>query len=355
MAVRGHTVAVLTFDRPGEPPFYDLDASVELRPLDIGVPGQSTPRWALFQLLPRLRRQVSAWKPDVVVGFMHSMYLPLGAAMSGLSVPLIASEHDEFAQYESRKLEALLFRLIPWISRIATTTSRQIREGFPVRVANHMVVMANPVVGPAKASTEVGQTLRAGRSTILSVGSLTDKKDHDCLIRAFALLVENHPEWKLRIVGEGVLRPTLEATIRELQLSESVSLPGSTPDVEAEYQNANIFAMPSRSESFGLVTAEALAYGLPVVGFADCPGTNELVQHGTNGLLVEGHDRSRALAHGLDLLMVDEPFRRELGRNGPPSVEAYGLPAALDRWEQLLRSLSTHPAPRKLRKCGRRQ
>jgi glycosyltransferase involved in cell wall biosynthesis len=84
------------------------------------------------------------------------------------------------------------------------------------------------------------------------------------------------------------------------------------------------------------VTAEALAHGLPAVGFADCPGTNELIVHGSNGILVAGGERVRALGTALRLLMNSPTLRVELGRNGPGSVLRFSLDAITDRWEALL-------------------
>ena len=104
---------------------------------------------------------------------------------------------------------------------------------------------------------------------------------------------------------------------------------------------ASLGAAPSPYESFGLATAEALAAEVPAVGFADSPGTNEIIQDNVNGLLVSGPDRVEALANGLARLMVDEKLRRKLGKAGPASVAKYGVEPVTDQWEDLLRSIAT--------------
>ena len=81
------------------------------------------------------------------------------------------------------------------------------------------------------------------------------------------------------------------------------------------------------------MTAEALAAGRPVVGFADRPGTSELVQHGVNGLLVDmTHDRPGSFADALRQLIADQELRARLGQAGPASVARFsGFPADIDR------------------------
>lgn len=94
--------------------------------------------------------------------------------------------------------------------------------------------------------------------------------------------------------------------------------------------------MSSVYESFGLATAEALAHGLPAVGFADCPGTNELIESGINGILVSGDDRVEALAAGLETAMGDPQLRQRMSARGPDSVAEFSVEHIVDRWEGLL-------------------
>ena len=119
-------------------------------------------------------------------------------------------------------------------------------------------------------------------------------------------------------------------------LDGRVDLPGLIADIRREYAAADIFVMPSTYESFGIATAEALASGIPAIGFADCPGTNELIRDEVNGLLIKGPDRARALAEGLARLMTDDGLRSQLGDGAPASVARYSLKSVADAWERLL-------------------
>jgi glycosyltransferase involved in cell wall biosynthesis len=341
LAARGHDVVIASYDRPGVPDFYEVHASIERIRLDIG----STRPATLAETLRRmrgLRRLALRLRPDVAIGFMHSIYVPMGIALLGTGIPVVASEHIVFGHYGDKPLQNALLRLTPSFVAGMTAISERVLDTFPPGMKPRMTVVPNPVTtAPARLADTVG----SGRRILLSVGRLTDQKDHATLISAFALLAGDHPEWDLRIVGEGDLRPMLEARIAAAGLGDRIFLPGSTHDIAAEYSAAQIFVMPSTYESFGLVTAEALAHGLPAIGFADCPGTNELIVDGVNGLLVSGSNRPAALAEGLGRLIRDPALRDSMAAAAPASVRQFALDPIVDRWEDLLSSIVQAPRP----------
>lgn len=336
LAARGHDVAVLTFEAPGGRPFYALDAAVERIGLGIGsTTGPATPV-ATLQRMVALRRRVRRHRPDVAIGFMHSMFLPLAAALAGSGIPVVASEHIVPEHYRSRPLQALLLRLAPPLLARMTCVTEAAASKYPPALRRRIEVVPNPLTLASDAQADVAPEA-GGPSTLLTVGRLTAQKDHETLIRAFALLAPRMPGWRLRIVGDGELRGRLEALVGELGLAGRVELPGSSADIASEYLAAQLFVMPSRYESFGLATAEALAYGLPAVGFRDCPGTNELIEDGVNGVLVDPvPSRPEALAQALEGLMLDAGRRRRLAGDGAAIRARYGAAAVLDRWERLL-------------------
>lgn len=286
LAARGHDVSVLTFEAPGGRSFYPLREGVRRIELGIGsTTGRATVGATLWRMAA-LRARVREHRPDLAIGFMHSMFIPLGAALAGTGIPVIASEHTVPQYYQSRPLQGLLLRAAPLLVAAMTCVSEQARNKYPPALRRLIEVVPNPLTITAGGRASV--TAAAGPNILLTVGRLTALKDHETLIRAFALLTPAAPEWKLRIVGDGELRQSLVGLVQSLGLAGRVELPGSIADIAGEYLAAQLYATPSRYESFGLATAEALAYGLPAVGFDDCPGTNELIQHEVNGVLVAG-------------------------------------------------------------------
>ena len=335
LARRGHEVAVMTFDRPDTPSFYPLDRGI--RRLDIGVGDAGPPARVseILRLMMSLRCVVGSERPQVIVGFMHSMFVPLALALVGLGIPVVGSEHIVPEHYRSRPLELALFLIsAPFLGKV-TVLSETIRDRYPRSIRRRMVTIPNPVI-PA-----TGQARPAGdkpRRVLLSVGRLEAQKDHATLLSAFARLVDVWPEWDLRILGEGSLRGELSAQVEALGLADRVALPGVTRDIAAEYRGADVFVLPSRYEALGLVTAEAMSYGLPVVGFADCPGTNELIKDGSSGyLVVPGDERAESLARALAQLFVDPALRYRMGEAGARAVARMASIASVgERWDTML-------------------
>jgi glycosyltransferase involved in cell wall biosynthesis len=332
LAARGHEVAILSFDPPGGHGFYPLDSRVHRIALGLGDVTKPSTFAESFGRIPALRKAIVPERPDVAIGFMHSMFVPLAFALQGTGIPVIASEHIVPHHYRRRQIQFVLLCAAAGIVQCITVTSAAVKKLYPAFMRKKIVPVANPVSLAARQADPAGPS----RRVILNVGRLDPQKGQDILIDAFATLAPRFPDWHVRIVGEGALKAKLEEKIAALQLQNRVVLAGTSSNIAEEYAAAQLFAMPSLYESFGLATAEAMASGLPVAGFADCPGTNELVRDGENGLLARGRDRTAAFAATLEKLMADESMRVRLGRNGMTVAGAYRPDAILDQWETLI-------------------
>ena len=333
LARRGHAVRVVTFDPVGAAAFYPTAPELDVVRLGIGDVRGSAGIGLSLRRLPPLRRALTQHRPDIAVPFMHSMYVPAALALAGTAIPVVAVEQNVAANFDHRA---------PWhrVARDAirplvaawTIPTETARGTYPPAMRDRLRVLPNPVP-PVPA----GDPERA--PVVLAAGRLEAQKDHATLIAAFARLAPEFPDWRLVIVGDGPLRPALEQQVRELALGTRVTLEPVRPDLLDLMGRAAVFALPSIYESFGLVTAEALSAGTPVVAFADCPGTRELVADGRNGLLVEGPDRVAALAAGLRALLGDAGLRATLGAAGPASMARLVVPRVADAWEAFLREV----------------
>jgi glycosyltransferase involved in cell wall biosynthesis len=178
--------------------------------------------------------------------------------------------------------------------------------------------------------------------TVIAVGRLAPVKRHDLLIDAWSRIAGDFPDWTLRIFGIGPSRDALEGQIRKLGLADKVLLMGHTDAIQAEYLSASVLCHPAEYEGWGLAVTEALAAGLVPVGFADCPGVNQLIRDGENGVLVDpGSDggreaRTDAFACALSGLLADPERRKSLGAAGPASMQAFAPERVADLWEEIL-------------------
>jgi glycosyltransferase involved in cell wall biosynthesis len=171
--------------------------------------------------------------------------------------------------------------------------------------------------------------------TVIAAGRVRHQKDFRRMVNAFALVAAKHPDWQLKIFGDGPNRERLENLVIELGLQANVFFPGPVKNIGAELAAASVYALSSRREGFPMVLLEAMSKGLPVVSF-DCPtGPREIVRNEENGLLVP-HQDVEALAAGINRMIEDEELRRRCGRGAVETAARYTIDVIGARWEELL-------------------
>jgi phosphatidylinositol alpha-1,6-mannosyltransferase len=188
---------------------------------------------------------------------------------------------------------------------------------------------------------------RAARPTIVTVSRLRDAyKGHDVVLEALPRVRERVPDVRWVIVGEGPLRPSLEAEVARRSLGGAVEFAGAASDQERDawLDRASVFAMPSRTppgsmsgEGFGIVFLEAGAHGLPVLA-GNVGGALDAVAHGKTGLLVDPTDPA-AVAAGLTRLLVDRELAANLARAGMERADHFAWPRISARVQTELLSL----------------
>ncbi|MDO8910059.1 MAG: glycosyltransferase family 4 protein [Pseudohongiella sp.] len=162
---------------------------------------------------------------------------------------------------------------------------------------------------------------------LLTVATLIQRKAHDVLIDALSRLT--YLDWSARFVGGDQFDPEWAAFLKKrtetLGLAERISFVGNVSDLNPEYANADVFVLPSRFEGYGMVFAEALAAGLPIVA-ARAGAVPDVVPE-TAGMLIPPDDATR-LAFALHT-MLTEPQQYQALRLG-----AQQAAASLPDWQQ---------------------
>jgi glycosyltransferase involved in cell wall biosynthesis len=147
-------------------------------------------------------------------------------------------------------------------------------------------------------------------------------KGADELIAAVAQLRPKFPNLHLVLIGQGDDLVRLKTLAAKVSTTDTVHfIQGiSREGLAACYARADIFALPSTGEGFGLVFLEAMAFGKPIVAAA-AGGATDLVENEVNGLLVPAHNPEQ-LANALARLLNDEAFRSALGRRGLEKIHS---------------------------------
>lgn len=186
---------------------------------------------------------------------------------------------------------------------------------------------------------------RDGDSPVLvgTVGHLAPIKGHDVFVRAAALICAHSRDVRFVIIGEDKSpqmdhRRSLETLIAELDVSESVAMPGWLDDIPSALSSLTLFVSAARSEPFGLSIVEAMAAGLPIVATAS-EGAVEIIEDGVSGKLVPVDDAD-SLAKAIDDLLDDRVERSRLGRNAQLAArEHYSLARMASETERVYREV----------------
>lgn len=366
LVARGYDVTCIHDEKRTGKPFYRLDPRIEL----INLHRQAHPRahrrltrLGSVRMLPETVRNRIAWttehgptveqlntyftfaRPDVAISFLPPANTPALLASVGTDVKVIPTNHNVPAEdYQNparwsanpvdrqRRLEAL--RHAAAIHVIFPVFG----EWFPADLQAKITAIPNYVskdilrVEPAATREKI----------ILGVGRLAGVKNYATLIKAWALIADKHPDWKVMIYGIGPDKNALKAEIETLKLKDSFILAGHKSNLGEEYSRMSIFCHPAHFEGFGLSPAEALALGMPVVAFSDCPGVNQFVRDGYNGLLADRQGGPESLAAALDRLIVDDSLRQELAGNAPQSVSGFTEESFANAWVEVIERV-THP------------
>ncbi|MBN2560135.1 MAG: glycosyltransferase family 4 protein [Phycisphaerae bacterium] len=186
---------------------------------------------------------------------------------------------------------------------------------------------------------------------LIFVGRLVPIKRPDVLLAVIAKVVPKRPDLRVVVVGDGPLRPELEARAVELGIAENVSFVGHRSDVKSWYSQARIFVLTSDSEGLPLSATEAMTAGLPVV-VSDVGDLGDLVRDGVNGYRPRRRD-VEGFASRIVELLADEKKQQAFSEQARRSATAYSVDSMRRRWDRLLGDLTRPRARPRARRAHR--
>jgi glycosyltransferase involved in cell wall biosynthesis len=191
-----------------------------------------------------------------------------------------------------------------------------------------------------------GEPSQLDAKAVVAAGRLEASKGFDLLIEAWSKVAPRHPDWQLRIFGEGVLHGRLSKQIDRLGLTDKVELMGFTTQLQKEMVDSSLFVLSSRAEGYPMVLLEAMGCGVPLVS-TDCPagGPRDIIEEGVDGFLVPNEDvdgLAEAINRALDL---DPEARRRMGRAALAKAQERTQVAVARKWSALFTDLENSKRP----------
>jgi phosphatidyl-myo-inositol dimannoside synthase len=323
---------VLTLSAPGAADF-DRESGCAVRRVGAGALPRSV-RGALLNgvaFADALR-----FRPDVTL-CVHIVASPsAGAVRAVLGTPNVQIFHAE--EIGTRpKLAAFAVRHADEVVAVSRYTARLI-AAIGTRPAS-MRLISPGVDIPSDPSP-----LDVDRPTFITVARLEERyKGHDVLVRALALVRAKVPDVQWVVIGDGSLRPGIEALARAYGVLDAIAFLGTVPDEQRNewLRRAHLLAMPSRlpaggfaGEGFGIAFLEAGAYGKPVVA-GNVGGAMDSVSDGETGLLVDPVDPV-AVAEAISRLLLDRGLAARLGAAGQRRAQGFAWPVIVDKLEAVL-------------------
>ena len=173
---------------------------------------------------------------------------------------------------------------------------------------------------------------------IICVGRLTRQKGFDYLIKAWALIANKYPEWKIDIFGSGDLEDFLIQMIDNYNLKESITINKPTSNIFEEYDRSSIYILSSRYEGFCLVLLEAMSFGIPCISF-NCPhGPSDMITNGEEGILVPVGDINK-LAESIEWMITHKEERERMSQNSREKVKYYLAENIMPQWVELFNKI----------------
>lgn len=280
------------------------------------------------------KKILEGFKPDVV--HAHMVHANIFARISRIfiAVPkLICTAHNS---NEGGQLRMFAYKVTNRLSNLNTNVSDEASKSLIEKGAfnkNNLITVYNGI--DLKKFNKKDQNLKLNDHVInfICVGRFNEQKDYPNLFRAIVLLKDKLQNFKFSIVGDGELRPELEALIESLNLSHYIELLGKRNDIPNLLNAADFFVLPSKHEGLPTVVIEAMACHTFVVA-TDCGGSAEIM--GNTGILVQPQN-SKKLANALEkALSLSQDVIQENNDKARNRIEKlFSLETSVDKWLEI--------------------
>lgn len=326
----GYEVHLLSLNETGKEPFFSFSKNIKFYSFEVG--GNSISYFSQYK--KNIQKIVTEVQPDIISvcddalkGFLLPRIINTKAKWIHEShASVVLGDHGKGVSFTKKVQHQLKQFLGKAFSKIILLTQGNKKEW----ALNNLVIIPNPL--PFQ-TTDIS---KLQNKKIIAVGSYSYNKGYDLLLKIWARIEKNFPEWQLNIYGRGT-NENLQLEAEQLHL-KNIHFHDPVPNIQNQYMVSSIFVLPSRSEGFGMVLIEAMSCGVPVISF-DCPnGPKDIITNGEDGFLIENGNIEEFAAQ-LEILIADFDLRQEMGSTAKQNSKNYEARVIVKQWDELFKSL----------------
>ncbi len=288
--------------------------------VNIYVLSSSSARWSFFKFI-KLCRFIRDGKYDIVHSHLFPTQYYIGFCKLFLpkKVKIVTTEHNTTNTrrkfFITRFIDRKIYNLYDYIFFISDGVKKHFNKDYTtVKIPQKVIYNGIPLIKfKSKGSHNSDDKIK-----LIMVGSFSNQKDHETLIKALSLLPDSYT---LSLIGEGKNLDKIKKMVEGLNMAKRVFFKGFVNNVEECYRKHDIFILSSHWEGFGLVVVEAMASGLPVIA-SDVAGLKEVVKGA--GLLFTQGNHTELVKH-IKKITMDDAFKKDLINKGYERAKKYSI------------------------------
>lgn len=278
-----------------------------------------------------MRKYIKRNSIDVVISFLPRASWYSAISTIGLKSKLIISERNDPNSIYKSTFQKKMYKMIYNMSDGAVFQTNDAKMFFSKKVQNNSVVISNPVNDTFFDNIKVEKRLK----NIVSVGRLSEQKNHKLLIAAFSDFSKEYKDYKLIIYGDGPLRDELENQIKNLKLKNKVILAGIENNIKEKIYNASMFVFTSDYEGMPNALMEAMTLGIPCIS-TDCPcgGPREIIDDDVDGILVHVNNKDEIVSAMKEI--IEENLFDSFSEKAKKKMKNYKIDVINKKWKQYI-------------------
>lgn len=308
--------------------FFEIDKNIKITHGNMKYPKYKNKLKQIHEMDINIRKVLKHKEADIILTFFGDISMSVLRNKKHYKSKIVITEHIDYFECskKGRIIRNLLYRKADALV-VLTKESNRLYSRF----------IKNVITIPNALSFTTEKKSNSYNKKVIAVGRLNYVKGFDLLIDIFSKVEKKYDGWTLDIIGEGVEKNNLISRIKTYNMEDKINIKEFNKNISEELLNADIYALTSRHEGFGLVLIEAQECGLPCISF-NITSAQEIITNGINGIIVEQGDID-GYAKGLAELMESHEKRLIFGDASKENAKNYHINKISLMWKQLFENL----------------